>query len=87
MPEEDLVSLIKNRPPDSTHISACARETTLDLKASLLEPMALAAARPSPVRSVKRPIRRGESASLTSLIIGSKRKLLLESRWGTNLIR
>lgn len=74
-------------PPDENHISAWARETTFDLKASLLEERALAAASPIPERSVKRPMRRGASPSLRFRQMGSKRRVRRESRWGTRRIR
>lgn len=81
------MSLIQNLPPASAQISAWARETTLDLKASLLEPREFATVIPRPDLSVKRPIRRAGSPSLTSLEIGSKRRERRESRWGTRRIR
>jgi len=64
VPELLFVSLTKNLPPLSTHISAWARDTTLDLKASFLEPRALTAASSKPERSVKRPIRKEGSPSM-----------------------
>ena len=42
---------------------------------------------PRPERSVKRPILRGASPSLTSRAIGSNRSERRESRWGTRRIR
>ncbi len=81
------MSRMKKRPPDSTQISAWARETTLERKASLLEPRALTAARPRPERSVNRPIRRAGSPSLRSRLMGSKRSERRESRWGTRRMR
>ena len=84
MPLDDLVSLIKNFPPFLTQISAWARETTLDLKASLFVPRALTAARPIPERSVKRPMRRAGSISRKSRVMASNRRERRESRCGTS---
>lgn len=86
MPDEDFVSLMKNLP-DSNQISAWERETTFDLKASLLEERRLAALRPIPDLSVNLPMRRGGSSSLRSRVMGSKRRVRRESRWGTRRMR
>lgn len=86
MPEEDLVSLMKNLP-DSSQISAWERETTFDLKASLFEERRLAALSPIPDLSVNLPMRSGGSSSLISRVMGSKRRVRRESRWGTRRMR
>ena len=57
------------------------------MKASLFEPRALAAAMPSPERSVNRPMRSGASPSRMSREMGSKRRERRESRCGTRRIR
>lgn len=89
VPEEDFVSLMKNFPGDSQWISAWARETTLDLKASLLEPDWLLGLWEGRAlgRSVKRPMRRGWSEGLRSREMGSKRRERPESRCGTRRMR
>lgn len=80
VPEEDLVSRMKNLPAGSTQISAWALETTFDLNASLFDPSAFIAERPRPERSVKRPMRSGGSLSLRSREMGSNLRERRESR-------
>lgn len=47
----------------------------------------MAALRPIPDLSVNLPMRSGGSSSLRSRVMGSKRRVRRESRWGTRRIR